>query len=121
MAVGYQPGQVALSYLAARPDGAFDGYITATHDALDANPVFYASMINQREAPIVTEQGFGDDFIDVDLGPDGTPWAAFYSDCLKDQAGNYTDPSCAQSGGQAIVGQGSGPAHATTIGRLLWP
>jgi hypothetical protein len=120
VAVGYQPGQIAVSYLAARSGGGQDGYITVTRDALDAAPVFYASTINPSGTPMVTTTGFGDDFIDVDLGPDGTPWAAFYSDCLKDQAGNYTDPSCAQSGGQAIVGQGEGPAHATTIGRLVW-
>src|SRR5439155_4002213 len=43
VAVGYQPGQVAVSYLATRSAGGADGYITVTHDALDADPVFYAS------------------------------------------------------------------------------
>jgi hypothetical protein len=119
-AVGYEPGQVAVAYLVARSSGGQDAYISVTHDALNANPVFYASMINPPDRPMVTTTQAGDDWIMVDVGPDGTPWGSFYSDCLKDQAGNYTDPYCAQTQGVEVIGQAVGPSHATTVGRLVW-
>jgi hypothetical protein len=53
----------------------------------------------------------GDDWIYADIGPDGTPWTSFYSDCLKDESGHYTDASCTQDQGQWIGGGGS---HTST-------
>jgi hypothetical protein len=117
VAAGYAPGEVAVSYLVPRSDGGFDGYITATHRALDANPVFYAARINPADTPMITPTAPGLDFIDVDMAPDGTPWAVFYSDCPSDDS----DPYCATTS-KDIVREGnavSGPL-STTIGRLLW-
>jgi hypothetical protein len=51
-----------------------------------------------------------DDFIDVDLGPDGSAWAAYYADCAPGSA----DPACADGGAS------TDPLRKmTTIGRLV--
>lgn len=86
-AIGYQPGHVAVSYLAERSSEGYDGYITVTHNALDPDPVFYGAAVNPPSSPIVTTiggLGSAEDFITLAMGPDGTPWAPFFSDCLKD-------------------------------------
>ena len=102
-------GSVAVAYLVAEPSVGYDGYVTVTHDALDAAPTFFSAAVNTPDAPLVTNsQAAKDDFIDLDLGPDGTPWAAFYSDCVAD------DPSCAVSGTPDPLGK------ATMIARLLF-
>ncbi|HUC36709.1 MAG TPA: sialidase family protein [Acidimicrobiales bacterium] len=116
VAVGYKPGQVALSYLATRSSGGYDGYMTVTKDALDANPVFYSSTINSPNAPIVTESALGDDFVDVDLAPDGTPWASFYSNCPT----NETILFCTQTSPTSDANGITGP-QAETVGSLEWP
>jgi hypothetical protein len=127
VAVG-APGQVAVSYLAAAQSGTgSDGYITVTHDALKAdgtpNPdaVFYAATVNSPDRQLVTQgKGGADDYIAVDVGPDGTPWASFYSDCLQNADGTYQDPGCGETQGQGSTGVPPvpGPAHATTVGHL---
>jgi hypothetical protein len=116
------PFPLSLLVPSAQSGSGEDGYITVTHDALSANPVFYSAVINPPSTPMVNgTRHAGDDFIDVALGPDGTPWADFYSDCLKDQAGNFVDPFCAQTGGQEEVNGMQVQSHATTVGSLRWP
>ena len=106
------PGQVAVTYLVPRSGGGYDGYITVTRNALDAQPVFFSAAFNSADAPLVTRsQTAKDDYIDVDLGPDGTPWAAFYSDCPADNS----EPTCAAAGGVNPLGA------ATTVGWFQWP
>jgi hypothetical protein len=94
-------GKLAVSYLAANPAGGQDGYITVTDDALAADPTFFGSTVNDPATPLVTSTGPGDDFIDLDLAADGTPWAAFYADCSD--AAEFCRP------------------QATVIGRLVAP
>jgi hypothetical protein len=85
-------GQVAVAYLTARPTGGFDGTVTMTRNALAKDPVLYASTVHDGRSPLVTTgQQAKDDYIDVDVAPDGSAWAAFYGDC-------GTDPACSDGG-----------------------
>jgi hypothetical protein len=122
------PGQIAVSYFAARSDVGNDGYISVTHDALKAdgtpNPdaVFYAATVNSPERLLQSSKGVGTDYIAVDIAPDGSPWASFYSDCFTKPNGQFEDPSCAQTNGQTANGVPPlpSPGSATTVGRLKW-
>ena len=114
------PGQVAATYLAARATGGNDAYISITHDATSANPTVYGAPINPPSRAMINVSAPGLDYIDVDVGPDGTPWASFYANCPDDpQPTSY----CAQVGvpggfvqeGNAIAGP-----LATVVGRLMW-
>jgi len=103
VAIGWQPGVVAVDYLTNRSTGGFDGYISVTHNALDANPVFYAQAINPPYKPIVTASSLSDDFITLDVAPDGTPWAGFYSNCEKNNRGDYIDFYCQYTQGTRVL------------------
>jgi hypothetical protein len=126
-AIGYEPGHVAVSYMTPRSGGGYDGYISATHDALDPNPVFYAAAVNPPTQPIVTTPGgFGssDDFITLDMGPDGTPWAPFFSDCRTNPQGDYEHPYCQHTDGLRITPAPPftlpGNVKTMTVGSLQW-
>jgi photosystem II stability/assembly factor-like uncharacterized protein len=85
------PGQVAVSYLTARAEGGYNGTVTLTRDALAHQPVFVSATVHDGHAPVVTSpQSAKDDYIDLDIAPDGSAWAAWYADC-------GTDPACALS------------------------
>lgn len=67
----------------------WNGYITVTTNALDEDPVFYSAPVNDPSDPIrkgtcgpIRCNGVGD-FIDIQVGPNGKPWAAF-SDACRD-------------------------------------
>lgn len=82
------PGQVAVAYLTARA-GGWNGSVTLTRDALATRPVFSSSTVYDGRRVLVTSpQPAMDDYIDLDVAPDGSAWAAFYGDC-------GTDPACA--------------------------
>jgi hypothetical protein len=108
-------GEVAVSYLARSPSGTgYDGFLSVTQDALDTNPTFYGTTLDAPGTPVYagTPPQARDDFIGVDISPDGTPWASFYGSC----APGDPDPGCSgQSGNplanKALVGHlgGLGP------------
>lgn len=73
----------------AYEDVTWNGYITVTTNALDDDLLFYSASVNDPSDPLrkgtcgpVRCNGVGD-FIDVQVGPDGAPWAAF-SDACRD-------------------------------------
>ncbi len=86
----------------------WNGYMTVSDDALGKNPTFYSATVNKASDPLKRGTcGPGRcgltilDFIDVVIGPDGTPWYAFVDNCV----GACTDPKSGQSGGnEGIVG-----------------
>jgi hypothetical protein len=99
------PGQVAFSYYGQQGGKtSWDGFLTYTSDALDPNPVFRAAALNAPSQPLMygppTTAGVATgptadpmdrpDYIGVDIGPDGTPWASFVKECGTDP----TAPAC---------------------------
>lgn len=103
-------GEVAVSYLAHSGSSAgYAGYLSVTQDALDAAPLFYGSTLDRPGSPVYagTPAEARDDFIGVDIGPDGTPWASFFGSC----AAGDPDPACA---GQALDPE----ANKSYVGRL---
>ena len=106
-------GEVAVSYLAQRAgQSGYDGYLTVTREGLAASPLFWSTTINDPARPMMDSKppDARDDFIGVDIGPDGTPWAGFYGSC---RAG-ATDPACR--------GQSADPeSNQALAGRLVWP
>jgi hypothetical protein len=112
-----EPGHVAISYYGQRSgQDTWDGYLTETRDALRAfsgHPAFWSGQLNDPARPLMysEEQTRGAvfvnvDFIGVDIGPDGTPWASFVEDCGP----SPSDPRCRTQGHQT-------PGFA---GRFLW-
>jgi hypothetical protein len=103
-------GEVAIATLGQRSGHPpYDGLMTVTHDALAATPTFWTAVINGSSAPMYagSPPAARDDFIGVDIGPDGTPWAGFFGSCRA----NAVDPACR--------GQASNPeSNEAVAGRL---
>jgi hypothetical protein len=106
-------GQLALSYLAERGTTSnYDGWVSWTPNINATNPVVWAATINRPAAPMRTSTppAARDDFIGVDIGPDGTPWVSF--------AGSCPGPIPGES---ACAGQSSNPeANEAIAGRLAF-
>lgn len=101
-------GEVAVSYLAASGTG-YAGFLSVTLDALHSGSTFYGTTLDDPGTPVYagTPPPARDDFVGVDIGPDGTPWAAFYGSC----SASDTDPGC--------TGQSGDPeANKAFIGHL---
>lgn len=104
-------GQVALSYLVERGASSdYDGWLTWTTDINGADPLLWAASLNPAADPIRTTSPppARDDYIGVDIGPDGTPWASFAASCPGPVPG-----------GNACNGQSSNPeANEAVVGRF---
>lgn len=81
------PGQVAVAYLTAHRGGGFDGSVTV----LRGTALVSATVHDGRSVLVTSPQQAKDDYIDVDVAPDGSAWGSFYGDC-------GTDPACATTG-----------------------
>lgn len=113
-------GKIAIAYVGSTnapggrsPDGAgpeydkvtWNGYITISDNVLSRRPVFYTGSVNRPSDPLVRgecpilrcQQVY--DFIDVVIGPDGTPWAALVDGCPRDEK------VCRAGWGLGIVGR----------------
>lgn len=106
-------GLVALSYLVQRGSSSvYDGYLTFTRDATDPSPLLWEAPLNPASSPMRTSAPppARDDYIGVDIGPGGTPWASFAASCpgpVPEQA--------------VCNGQGSNPeANEAVAGRFAW-
>ena len=80
------PGQVAVAYLTARAGGGYDGSVSV----LRGSTLVSATVNSGTKALVTTPQQAKDDYIDLDVAPDGSAWGSFYGDC-------GTDPACATS------------------------
>jgi hypothetical protein len=102
--------------LAAYKDATWNGYITMSDDPSSPDPTFFTASVNAPSHPFVKAvPGDGGipcgqlrcgpefDFIDLKLGPDGTPWAAFVDAC---------------GGGKACISESNG---AAVVARLVTP
>ena len=85
------PGKVAIAYYGTDSDtdkGAFwNGYLAEGVGVLSKHPLFYSASVNDpKHALKVGACGPGRcgrvlDFIDVEIAPDGQPWAAYVDAC----------------------------------------
>lgn len=81
-------GVFASSYMgtwqeADDPDRVYDGVLAVSYDLL-GDATFYSQAINGPDDAFIVGgccQGL-QDFMDVVIGPDGTPWGAYIDDCL---------------------------------------
>jgi hypothetical protein len=111
--VAERGSELAVSYLAATGAATgLDGYLTVTRDARASNPLLWSATINPPGHPMFdgTPPQARDDFIGVDIAPDGTPWASFFTSC----SARSTNAGCA---GQ----QGDPQASGAVAGRLAFP
>ena len=111
--VAERGSELALSYLATTGTGSgFDGYLTVTRNALAPDPLLWSATVNPPGHPMVdgTPPEARDDFIGVDIAPDGTPWASFFTSCPA----GATNPGCA---GQ----EGDPQASGAVAGWLAFP
>jgi hypothetical protein len=86
------PGKVAIAYYGTTGDTddretGWNGYLAEGFNVLSANPTFYTATVNDPRNPLkVNGCGPGRcgrvlDFIDVEIAPDGTPWAVYVDAC----------------------------------------
>ncbi len=80
------PGQLAVAYLTAHRGGGWDGSVTK----LRGSTLLTATVHDGRRALVTSPSAAQDDYIDLDVAPDGSAWASFYGDC-------GADPACATS------------------------
>jgi hypothetical protein len=77
-------GQVAVAYLTARAGGSWNGSVTVTRDG--GRTFTTATVHDVRRALVTSPQSAKDDYIDLDVAPDGSAWASFYADCVGNAA-----------------------------------
>lgn len=114
-------GKLAIAYVGSKaapggaaPDGVgkdyegvyWNGYVTMTDNALAMRPVFFSGSINDPADPLIVgdcssrcQQQF--DFIDVEIGPDGTPFTSMVDG--YDRTGTKYGPGAFD--GRGIVGR----------------
>ncbi len=116
------PGRVAFVFMGttdAETDAetVWSAYMVSTHDALSADPLFYAASANDPATNALWKGaecgplrcGNIGDFLDVEIGPDGSVWAALVDSCpLNDEC--ILDLTITTPRGEGIVGQLSGGA-----------
>ncbi|MFN2388976.1 MAG: sialidase family protein [Actinomycetota bacterium] len=95
IAVG-KAGRLAMVYMGSADGRRWNGYMTMTADALARSPILYSASVNARRDPLIKgdcgptfQCGAVYDFVDVVIGPDGTPWGSFVDGCTR--AGCTTD------------------------------
>lgn len=94
----------------------WNGYLAVFANALDAAPLIQTTMVNDPADPLVRGYcGPGRcpgmyDFIDVVIGADGRPYAAFVDACLE---------TCATPEGKAEDSQGQKQGRAGALATLL--
>ena len=71
------PGQVAVAYLSSHKGGGYDGSVT-----VQRGTAFLTATVHGAARQLVTSpQSAKDDYIDLDVAPDGSAWGSFYGDC----------------------------------------
>lgn len=97
------PGKIAFAYMGSENvkiterDGeqtrdystaTWNGYIGMSANATSKKPVFYTGTANDKRDPIYRQKcgpgrcGAVFDFVDIEIAPDGTPWAPFVDACV---------------------------------------
>jgi hypothetical protein len=90
-------------------DTTWNGYVTITKNALDKNPTFFSTTVNDKKDPFKRGTcGPGRcgldilDFIDITIAPDGQVWSAWVDACIS----VCSEPKGQQDqGSEAVVGR----------------
>jgi hypothetical protein len=102
----------------AEPDdqSVWSAYMGSTSEALAADPLFYAAPANDPGTNALWKGQCGDlrcgnvgDFLDVEIGPDGSAWAALVDGCPGDKDECITGLPITTPRGEGVVGQLTGP------------
>ena len=101
-----QPPRPNVHYRQANT--AWHGYLGMTANALDPDPTFWSTTVNDPARPFMRGEPCGPnrcdiqlDFLDTDVAPDGTAWAAYVDgECEPEPDG----PCAGGSTGQGVVG-----------------
>jgi hypothetical protein len=92
----------------------WNGYLTISDDALNANPTFFTGTVNPTDEPLIRARcgpgrcHWAYDFIDVEIGPDGFAYGAFVDGCMKEcteitpREGNYEGLTVKLVGGPSL-------------------
>lgn len=83
------PGQLAVGYLTAHRGGGFDGSVTV----LRRGALVSATVHDGRHQLVTMPTTAKDDYIDIDVAPDGSAWGSFYGDCGNDPACQGSTPN----------------------------
>jgi hypothetical protein len=92
-------GKIAFSYMGSEnvqvkkderdyTTATWNGYIGMANKALKKRPVIYTGTVNAKNDPIYRQKcgpgrcGAVFDFIDIEIAPDGTPWAPYVDACV---------------------------------------
>ena len=121
-----KPGSVAIGYMGTTnspfakcdpdcatsdwKDSTWNGYITMSTNALDKNPLFVSATVNHPSDPLYRGRcDFNSgrcgpilDFADIEIAPDGTPYAAFIDACYD---GCATEGAAPSGTGKGVLGQ----------------
>ncbi|MCU1462471.1 MAG: hemagglutinin protein [Acidimicrobiales bacterium] len=116
-AVSTRGSELAVSYIAQPTKGAYHGYVSVMRNAMATSPVIWTATVNDPHRPLMNGPPVSakDDFIDVAIGPDGSPWASFFSPCSAEPALDaQRDPACRDTNANFEGGNDRG-----VVGRLL--
>ena len=90
-------------------DTTWHGYMTITKNALDKNPTFFSTTVNDQKDPLKRGAcGPGRcgldilDFIDITIAPDGQVWSSWVDACTVACSGPKGEED---SGSEAVVGR----------------
>jgi hypothetical protein len=86
------PGVVAVAYYGTKDGTAYDGYLTASRNALDADPVFVSTAVSPAKPLQPNKVGEPIESAGVDIAADGSVWASYARDtCVMSAAATGTE------------------------------
>ena len=121
------PGRIAYVFVGsvdAKPNdkSVWGAYMGQSHDALSADPLFYAAPANDPNTNTLWRGTCDDlrcgnlgDFLDVEIGPDGSAWTALVDSCPNAKDECITGLTIDTPRGEGVVGQlvGGAPLRGT--------
>ncbi|HUR25091.1 MAG TPA: sialidase family protein [Candidatus Thermoplasmatota archaeon] len=121
-------GKVVVVYYgtqqeASAPDRTYEPYLTVSYDILEADSTLYSASLTDPDVDAYVVGsccGGVQDFIDVRIGPDGTPWAALIDDCLGDGGRTCSTREVAPGVEEQLDTQREGVAGWLEGGPSLW-
>ena len=122
------PGRIAYVFMGtsdkeAKDTTVWSAYMGTSSNALDDDPLFYAAPANDPKTNALWKGECGPlrcgnigDFLDVEIGPDGSAWTALVDSCPTAKDECIVDLTIDTPRGEGVVGQlvGGPPLRGTT-------